>query len=176
MIQKNKSKSNSLAELNFVSSLQIKQAIKLIGDIANDYHQVTLTEVSPDEFMFYIDYLPEKSKVAEIKGTVQRWNGTETKIDADGEELYLKEVDQNQDITWPLMISIFLIGLGSNLALAIGQDWLIILIVIGVIVTGLYINYKSEDKKAQKVIFRHRDYLLQRLIDAFKSAGDVEAI
>lgn len=175
MIQKSKSKSNSFAELNFVSSLQLEQSVILIGDIADDYHQVTLTEVSSDEFKFHIDYLSEKFKVAEIKGTVQRWNGTETKLDANGEVLRLEASNSTKSQTEFVLSRIFLTFVGLGIAVFTGLGWLAVPIFIALGVS-LYTSIDKLDENPQTILFRHRDYLLQRLIDAFKSAGDVEAL
>ncbi len=177
MNKKSKSTNNTLAELHFVSSLRLEQSVMLVGDIADEHHQVTLTEVSPHEFKFHIDYLPETSKLAEINGTLLRWNGTETKIDADG-EIYRMEDSNSSKSTMPAILSsAFLTFVGTGFAISTGASGLALLIIIGGVGMTYYAISSDEDDNPQTIVlFRHRDYLLQRLIDAFKSVGEVEAI
>ena len=176
MEKKNKSATNASAELHFASSLNLEQAVILVGDIADEHHQVTLTEVSPNEFQFHIDYLPEQSKLAEISGTLQRWNGTETKIDADGTVYRMEDTSSSRSNTTVILSSISLTIAGSSLAIAAGQSQLIIPIFFAAVALGYYFFSSEEDDNPQTVLFRHRDYLLQRLIDTFKSAGDVDSL
>ena len=176
MNTKSKSAQNENAELHFVSSLQLEQSVMLIGDMADDHHQVTLTEVSPDEFKFHIDYLPEQSKLAKINGTLQRWNGTETKIDADGDVLRL-ETGNTQRSHIAYILGTLLVTVGASGVAIIGEvAWLVVPIIISGIGTGFYTTLKTDDDNPRVVLFRYRDYLLQRLIDAFKTTGEVEAI
>ena len=178
MLNKSKSKSSSLAELHFIASIQLEDAVVLVGDIADKQHQITLTEVSPSEYKFEIDYVPNETKQAQISGTLQRWNGTETKIDANGA---VNRVAIGNTPTSRLrnaasiVIASFIVG-GVVASISSG------IFVSPILLGGMLLGYNAiqtddESKKDETIVhFRARDYLLQKLIDVFKSVGDVEAI
>lgn len=171
-----------MAELHFVASVQLEQAVRLVGKIADGEHQVTLTEVSPDEYKFHINYLSDNSKQAEIKGSLQRWQGTETKIDASGYIIRMWEVEESATPILENMgrlftgIILFLgIVLSSNGIMFIGIPLLIlasILIAALIFISGL----SDEEVDDSKVNFRARDYLLQLIIDSFKTVAEVQII
>jgi hypothetical protein len=175
MSKKSKSRSNPMAELNFVAHVQLEHAVQLVGDIADERHQVTLTEVSPDEYKFHINYLPNKSKVAEVSGTLQRWQGTETKIDASSYVIRLwgtedEGVHQVSSLFFLSLVLIAAVLAVSNGILVVG---LAIMTLAGVLLMVIISQAKGKADKPS-VIFRARDYLLQRIIDTFKTTGEVE--
>lgn len=177
MSYKSKSKSNTLAELHFISSVQLEEAVYLLEAVTDDAHSVMLIEVSPDEFQFQIAYKPENAKLAEISGTLQRWNGTNTKIDANGAVMRLETGEETSNAASGVISATVAVFIGMGIAAASGQVWLIVPIILaGSSYAYMANSTAGEQEKPQTVLFRHRDYLLQILIDVFKSAGDVQAI
>lgn len=180
MSKKSKSQTNPMAELHFVAAVQLEQAVQLVGEIANEAHQVTLTEVSADEYKFHINYLPDKSKQAEIRGSLQRWQGTETKIDASGYVIRMWELDEsaspileNIGRAFASLILFAGIMLISNDIMFIGIP---LLILAGILIIGLIFisGLSDEEIDESRVNFRARDYLLQRIIDTFKAVAEVQ--
>lgn len=175
MLNKSKSKTSKLAELHFISSLSLAQATMLIGDIADDKHHVLLTEVSADEVQFQIDYVSEDVKLASIEGKLQRWNGYETKIDADGDvnRIASREKARYNKVMRRIFAFTFLSG---SFVAVIGQGYLVIPILLSGFAMAANAEDNKQDNPMKTVLFRERDYLLQRLIDTFKDAGEVEAV
>ncbi|MEM9950786.1 MAG: hypothetical protein AAF846_04245 [Chloroflexota bacterium] len=176
MSKKSKSKSNSIADLHFISSLQLEQSVQLLGNLADEQHHITFSEVDENQFQFEIDYLDNHKKQARIKGTLQRWQGTETKLDADGRVDRLEISDPNF-FNRPIASAVLIATAGINIALVTSFPALVVPFVLGVAGYGYYVRRQlDETKTIQTVLFRHRDYLLQLLIDTFKAHGDVRPI
>lgn len=105
MSKKFKGYSNPLADLQFVSSLPLERAAGLISQLADIRHRVTLTAVDSDTFRFHIDYTPSLSRESEVRGTLRRWQGTETRIDATGTVIPIEygeyqEVDKRRTLSF----------------------------------------------------------------------------
>ena len=126
------------------------------------------------KFKFRINYLPNNTKEAEIWGTLQRWQGTDTKIDASGYVIRLQDTETEPAQTRGMYAVGFLMFLG--LATISTSSWMfgIPFIIIGAI--GLFALSWYTPAKEEKITvsFRARDYLLQRIIDTFKSEEEVE--
>lgn len=170
--EKDKSAQNSVSQLVFASSLPLEDAIIILSSLADDQHPITLTEISPDKVEFEIDYIPQGNNLATVKGSLQRWNGIETKLEARGAVTRLGST--NFEDTTKGRVSVFVV-VGTGVTLLIGNFWL--MPIVGIIGLGVY-KVASIFKKDTMtiVLFRERDYLFQCLIDAFKSAGEVEAL
>lgn len=175
--EKGKSAKSTLSELVFASSLPLETAIEVLSSLADEQHPITLTEVSPHKVEFEIEYLPQGTSLATVKGSLQRWNGIETKLDAKGDVIRLDSNETNPSGGGLSVGIIALTVIGSGLALAYGQEWMIFPIVFGTMGMSFYgMDSSAESRTSTIVLFRERDYLFQRLIDVFKSAGEVEGL
>ena len=176
MNKKSKSRTNPMAELHFVAAVQLEEAVQMVGDIADLQHEVTITEVSENEFKFRINYLPNKTKEAEIWGTLQRWQGTDTRIDASGYVIRMAETETKSG-QWGGYFSILLF-ISAIWTISIGAliPGFLILFFGGIMaIFVLILTYAAKFEESGKVVsFRARDYLLQRIIDTFKSEEEVE--
>src|SRR5690349_12094326 len=85
MAKKLKGRANPLAELHFIANMPLEQAVTLIRDLADDNYAVMLTEVDANNFKFEIDDTRTHSRASKINGTLQRWQGTDTRIDVTGD-------------------------------------------------------------------------------------------
>lgn len=177
MSKKSKSRTNPLAELQFIANVQLEQAVQMLGNIADEQHQVTLTEVSPDEFEFHINYLPNKSREAEINGKLQRWQGTETKINASGNVIHLLDSEENTDSSGRQVIIIALFAFFGGFIAILNGSWIfgVSTIIITAPIVFFLVDWQSNERDDKSTLsFRERDYLLQRMIDTFKSEHEVE--
>lgn len=167
---KDKLAQNSLSQLTFVSTLNLEDAVQLLSDLADDKHPIVLTDVSPDKILFEMDYLYQDSSLAKVTGSLQRWNGTETKLDARGS---IKRLDnaKNTDVASFVILAIGLI----IFSIVVQNLWFIP--IFGILGLGIYAAAKLfETDDATVVLFRERDYLFQRLIDSFKAVSELEAV
>ena len=173
-----KGKSNQdLSQLTFASSLPLENAIDLLTSLADENHPITLIEVSPHKVEFEIGYIPKDVPLATVKGSLQRWNGIETKLDAKGDVIRLDRTSSKYDDRGAIISTIVLAIAGSGVALAFGQIWLVPPIIFGAMGMSYYgSDYSKENKPSRIVLFRERDYLFQRLIDAFKAVSEVEGL
>lgn len=180
MGKKLKGRANPLSELHFIANVSLEQAVMLIQDLADDTYAVTLTEVDADSFEFEIDDTRQQSRQSKINGTLQRWQGTDTRVDATGD--VVRDVVSSKTLTsFIFMLVFFAIGflmlangmISTEHGLVYGLPALAIMS-IGVFLLRQYRESADEDSILQ-VHFRERDRLLQLLIDRFKSAATVEA-
>ena len=105
-----KGKSNQdLSQLTFASSLPLENAIDLLTSLADENHPITLTEVSPHKVEFEIGYIPKDVPLATVKGSLQRWNGIETKLDAKGDVIRLDRTSSKYDDRGAIISTIVLI-------------------------------------------------------------------
>ena len=174
MNKKSKSRTNPMAELNFVAAVQLEEAVQMVGDIADSHHKVILTEVSENEFKFRINYLPNNAKEAEIWGTLQRWQGVETKLHAHGDVIHRQPEKSALDHNQRMMI-FFLLVFGFVTLAFYPQLGASMIMIIGVYAAFFSWRKQSLGEKST-VFFRARDYLLQRIIDTFKAVAKVESV
>jgi hypothetical protein len=107
MSKKLKAKSNTLAELHFVSSLPLERAVQAVGNLATDKRIVTLTEINADTFGMEIQQSEHETsqRTVNLKGQLQRWQGTETRIDCDA----FVGADKRRFLTILLIVFILLV-------------------------------------------------------------------
>jgi hypothetical protein len=179
MSKKLKGRANPLAELHFIADVPLEQAVMLIGNLADDVHVVMLTEVDANNFKFEIDDTREKSSQSKINGTLQRWQGTETRVDVTGDvvrqDLFLVKITS---YLMPLLLLSVVPLLMLSAALLVRGETLFSCITISLFVASLFaiaVDNEPQEETIAPVYFRERDRLLQLIIDTFKSAGKVEA-
>ena len=160
MSKKLKGRANPLAELHFIADVPLEQAVRLIGNMADDKHAVTLTEVDTNNFKFEI------SSNSKINGTLQRWQGTETRVSCDGK--VANKEDYKSKIIFVLLIVAFL-----SVLVAIDAGVIAIWIAILIAVSNGRADRNSLETN-NDLLFRERDRLLQLVIDTFKAAGKIE--
>src|SRR5690606_11445426 len=129
--EKGKSAKSNLSELVFASSLPLETAIEVLSSLADEQHPITLTEVSPDKVEFEIEYLPQGISLATVKGSLQRWNGTETKLDARGDVVRLDTKEDKLTNNSAIISGLALTLATCGIALTYGHGWMIIPIFFG---------------------------------------------
>jgi hypothetical protein len=178
MSKKLKRRANPLAELHFIADVPLERAVMHIGNLANDIYAVTLIEVDVNNFNFEIDNTREKSSQSKINGTLQRWQGTETRISATGDVTRTAN-----DLRKILGAFLFIFAVASCVvggllilfnASIMGKIAGLMFIALSFYLVGIVSKELQKDAQALAV-FRGRDRLLQLVIDTFKSSGEVEA-
>lgn len=175
-MDKRKSRAPAITELNFISSLPLEEAARLIGGLASPDMPVTLTEVDADTCRFELVY-PDThgaSPLAAVEGTLRRWEGTFTRLDCTGDvQREPGEARGPGYRTLLVLAGVFLLSvLLAQVALAPG-----FILMFGTLAElGYLIGTRPSDEMPaarDKVYFRERDALLNLLIRAFTAAGDV---
>jgi hypothetical protein len=151
-------------ELHFISELPLHQSSELISCVAYP-HPMVLTEVNPDTVKFDIQY-----ENGTIEGTLQRWQGDETRINCAGAVHRVLE-NNNPDNLATNMVIVWLI---LSLALMFSQQFALgFAAMICLFVTATYLQNKDPEIIP---IFRERDAIFQEIIDIFKANGEVGAL
>ena len=183
MVKKLKRRANPLSELHFIANVSLEQAVMLIQNLADDTYIVTLTEVDADTFKFEIDKARQRSRQSKINGTLQRWQGTETRIDATGDVIRSSMPGKTQSFIL-LMFSFLIVGffiLADGIRNGVEHDLVCALPAFGIIIIGaalfrtLQFAPEDDNDTALPIQFRERDRLLQLVINTFKAAATVEA-
>jgi hypothetical protein len=180
MAKKLKGHANPLAELHFVANMPLEQAVMLIRDLADGTYAVTLTEVDADNFKFMIDDIRTHSRASKINGALQRWQGTDTRVDVTG-DVVRRALSEKTLLFFVTMLVFLVTGffiLASGMmskehGFVYGFPALVIMLISAALLRSS--QESLEDDAALPVQFRERDHLLQLIIDTFKSAGTVEA-
>lgn len=178
-MSKSKSRSPAITEMNFVSSLPLEEAVRLIGGLATPATPVTLTEVDEDNFRFEIAYQDPGVTLSSVTGSLRRWEGTFTRLDCTGK---VRRTSTSRSmgnyslrsLGTALLLStgcLLLGGISMNVGFILG-----IAIIVALVVTSFDLLTASPDEfndPVDTVYFRERDALLNLLIQAFTAAGDV---
>lgn len=179
-MSKSKRTTPLFSELHFVSSLSLEESVQLIGQQASTEIPVIITEVDSDTFRFKLD-----ASGADIHGTLRRWQGTFTRVDCRSDVVAIE--DQEEITSNPVNILFNTLSFGVLLVpivgIAIETDNLplrllafgAILLLLGAITM---LNNTSAEKKRKGELphahfIRLRDKMLQKIIDVFKTHGQV---
>jgi hypothetical protein len=183
MAKKLKGHANPLAELHFIANMPLEQAVMLIRDLADNTYTITLTEMDADNFKFQIDDTRTHSRASKISGTLQRWQGTETRVDVIGE--IIRSSISGKYLGFILALFCFLVvgffSLADGVRNGIEHDFVygfpaFVILLLGAAVFRYFQESPEDDNlNVQPIQFRERDRLLQLIIDTFKAAGTVEA-
>jgi len=183
MTKKLKGHANPLAELHFVANMPLEQAVMLIRDLADNTYTITLTEIDADNFKFEIDDTRTHSRASKINGTLQRWQGTDTRVDVTGDVVRPSMSGTTLGFI-PALFCFLVVGfffLADGVRNGIEHDFIygfpaFVMLLIGAAVFRYFQASPEDDNLTiQPIQFRERDHLLQLIIDTFKSAGRVEA-
>lgn len=177
------------AELHFYASVQLEEALAILADLAQPPLAVTLTEIDSDHFRFELSYtllpgLPMNAPPL-VYGTLRRWEGTYTRLDATGQVYRFTRNPRVQRTRGPMWLAP-LVMLAFLVAAAQYQDAASLAVAAFVIVAGLSALLTSnnsaqpsamlagwEDNPEDVVEFRRRDELFRQIIAAFKARGEV---
>lgn len=158
------------SEMHFVSSLSLEEAVYLIGQQASPEIPITITEIDSDTFKFKLDDIG-----VDIHGTLRRWQGTFTRLDCRSDvEISEESVDSNIFIFIILLFPAIIIIFRSSAILPVIVFISLLIFLIAMIVAINESATKKTTKRLSNANFiRRRDYILNFLIDLFKSHGQV---
>ena len=159
-----KAQIHPFSELHFVSTLPLKRSIQLMSNVAYP-HPLRLTEINPNTVKFDIQY---ESGI--IEGTLQGWQGNETRINCAGAVSRVLQSNQSDNLATNLVI----VWLVISLALMCSQyATLGIMAMICLLITSSWLQNRDPEIVP---IFRERDAIFQEIIDSFKANGEVAAL
>lgn len=159
-----KASTHPFTELHFVSTLPLKRSVQVISNIAYP-HPMVLTKINPDTVRFDIQY-----DNGTIEGTLQRWQGDETRINCAGEVNRVLETRHSNGFANNLIV----VWLMISLALMCSQQATLgIIAMIFLLMTASWLQ--NSDPEIVPV-FRERDAIFQEIIDSFKANGEVAAL
>jgi hypothetical protein len=173
---KGKHATDPLADLQFVSALQLEEALDVLSSLASPRTPITLTQLDADTWQFDMAYQRGAVPIAQIQGTLRRWQGTLTRLNAAGEvrrtEIYLSRQVYMVEVILGLAI------LGGGVLMTLNGLWFGMIVVgIGVGIAwgrwGLHFEDQADEHTLTRVQFRERDALFQRIIAAFQRSGQV---
>jgi len=159
-----KAYTHPFTELHFVSTLPLKRSIQLISNVAYP-HPMLLTKINPDTVKFDIQY-----ENGTIEGTLQRWQGDETRINCAGDVNRVLETRHSDNFANNLLI----VWLVISLALMCSQHVSLgFIAMIFLMITASWLQHRDPEIIP---VFRERDAIFQEIIDTFKSNGEVAAL
>jgi hypothetical protein len=100
-----KAYTHPFTELHFVSTLELKQSVRLISNVAYP-HSILLTDVSPNTVEFDIQYDNGK-----IEGTLQRWQGNETRVNCAGDVSRVIQRSNSDSLASNLIVVLLIVSL-----------------------------------------------------------------
>lgn len=175
-----KSGSNPLAELNFVASVDLDHAMDLLAQLDDEDYDVIFTERNPDRIDFKITY-PLGVWNGAVQGTLQRWQGTDTRITCTGEAArYSQSEAMDKSSFVGCMIAGVVGGLFLSLAGLLFRSGELALVGVFAMLTPMLMfsgfSTTSSRYELPEPVFRERDAVLDKIIAAFKNAGEVKAL
>lgn len=189
-----KSKKSSIlvspSELHFVAAMSLDETLQHLGQLANPQIPITITEVTPDAYTFQVQYKREGRITAQVDGRLQRWYGTDTRVDVSG------RVGSDRHGAWYTLLWGFMVlaGVLAFFFTSAGFEIVFMLLIVfglsalfrigtlsGVTMKGYndniyYFNKENESDRKRLANRRDTEHLLDYVLTVFKNTAEIELI
>jgi hypothetical protein len=175
------------ADLRFISSLPLDEAVQVLAALAAPDTPVTLTEVDSDRWRFAIGYYEPGQKRASITivGVLRRWDGTYTRLDCTSRIHWREMTLTGEPVPAGGWIALYVIGLLFTLLLYTGSGdpiGKLIAILTMILLSGLLFFALRHRRMpegtldpifADRFLYHKRQQMFEDIQRVFRLAGDV---